>query len=100
MSLNQPAGFRPYITCQQLLDFIYDYLDGTLPAEDVAEFERHLAVCPSCIHYLDTYKQTVRMSKRALRPASDDGTHGSSHEEPLPESLVQSILSTLGPRIS
>ncbi|TXH28465.1 MAG: hypothetical protein E6Q99_02435 [Elusimicrobia bacterium] len=96
MSLSHPASFRPYITCQQLLDFIYGYLDGTLPAEDVVEFERHLAVCPSCIHYLDTYKQTVRISKRALQLASADS---SSHEAPLPESLVQSILSTLGTRI-
>jgi anti-sigma factor RsiW len=87
---------RPYITCRQLLDFIYDYLEGTLPSDQRAEFERHLAVCPSCINYLETYKQTSRISKLALRPQPDESPETASEsDEELPESLVRSILSAL-----
>lgn len=87
---------RPYITCRQLLDFIYDYLEGTLPSDQRAEFERHLTVCPSCINYLETYKQTPRIGKLALRPplVESPETAGEADEE-LPESLVRSILSAL-----
>ncbi|HNN91075.1 MAG TPA: zf-HC2 domain-containing protein [Pseudomonadota bacterium] len=85
---------RPYITCRQLLDFIYDYLEGSLPTEQRAEFDRHLAVCPSCINYLETYKQTPRLGKLALRPGADDGSTTEADEE-LPEALVHSIMSAL-----
>jgi anti-sigma factor RsiW len=82
---------RPYITCRQLLDFIYDYLEGGLPTEQRAEFERHLAVCPSCVNYLETYKQTPRIGKLALRPGAEEERDGEGDLE-LPESLVHSIL--------
>lgn len=74
---------RPYITCQQLIDFIMSYLDGELPREQRAEFDRHLAACPSCVDYLNTYEKTVLLAKScADDPVSDD----------VPESLVQAIL--------
>ena len=91
MSLSQ----RPYITCRQLLDFIYDYLDGALPSDERREFERHLAVCPSCVHYLDTYRQTMRISKLALQ---DEPMNEEELAAALPESLVQSIAATLSQR--
>jgi anti-sigma factor RsiW len=94
MSLDPSSFVRPYITCRQLLDFIYDYLDGALPDEQRAEFERHLSVCPSCVHYLDTYKQTLRISQQALQPSGefDDCL------DAVPEPLVRSILAALGSR--
>lgn len=105
-----PLSERPYITCRQLIDFIYDYLDGTLPTDEQHEFERHLAVCPSCVHYLNTYRQTMRISKQALQGGMPDGGNdrgdggydGSDEEQSagvLPEALVQSILSTLSQRM-
>ena len=103
-----PLSERPYITCRQLIDFIYDYLDGTLPTDEQHEFERHLAVCPSCVHYLNTYRQTMRISKQALQSGIADGGDGRddgnndgdedlAHQ--LPEALLQSILSTLSQRM-
>ena len=94
MTEHTPTDVRPYITCRQLLDFIYDYLDGALPENDRAEFERHLSVCPSCVHYLDTYKQTLRISKQALRPAPEPR----DEDVDLPEPLVHSILAAIGSR--
>src|SRR5438876_7946111 len=55
-SLARKRGERmtqePYITCRELIEFLHLYLDGELPPERVVEFERHLSVCDSCVHYL------------------------------------------------
>lgn len=74
---------RPYITCRQLIDFIGAYLDEELPGDERAEFERHLAVCPSCMSYLSTYRKTI-----ALTQASGDAPAPAD----VPESLVAAIL--------
>jgi anti-sigma factor RsiW len=73
---------RPYITCQELIDFIMSYLDNELPAAQRAEFDRHMAVCPSCVDYLKTYEKTVLLAKAG----SDDLV-----PDEVPESLVDAI---------
>jgi anti-sigma factor RsiW len=83
MSMSPNKSERPYITCQQLIDFIVDYLEGGLSDEQHFEFERHLAVCPSCVNYLATYKETLQMSRVATMERE---------APPLPEELVQRIL--------
>ena len=78
-----PLSSKPYITCQELIDFIMGYLDNELPPDQRAEFDRHMAVCPSCVDYLKTYEKTVLLAKTcADDPVPDD----------VPESLVQAIL--------
>jgi hypothetical protein len=47
------------------------------------EFERHLAVCPSCVAYLRTYEQTVLLAKASA---------GDPVPEEIPEPLVKAIL--------
>jgi anti-sigma factor RsiW len=71
---------KPYITCRQLIDFIMSYQDGELAAEERAEFERHLGVCPPCQAYLATYDKTVALVR----------THGG--EEPVPEDVPESLI--------
>jgi anti-sigma factor RsiW len=81
--MEAPLEPNPYITCRQLIDFIGAYLDQELPAEERAEFERHLAVCPSCVAYLSTYRKTITMAQRAgSDPAPAD----------VPETLIAAIL--------
>jgi anti-sigma factor RsiW len=81
--MEAPLEPKPYITCRQLIDFIGAYLDQELPAEERAEFERHLAVCPSCVAYLSTYRKTITMAQRAgSDPAPAD----------VPETLIAAIL--------
>ena len=71
------------MTCKQLIDFIMSYLENQLPQEERSEFDRHLAVCPSCVNYMKTYETTVLLAKAcAGDPVPDD----------VPESLVQAIL--------
>ncbi|MDX2130519.1 MAG: zf-HC2 domain-containing protein [Planctomycetota bacterium] len=63
-----------YITCRELIEFIADYLDGTLPAEARVEFERHLTVCPACVAYLRSYQRTIDASRDALAPSDEPAT--------------------------
>ncbi|MBX7168225.1 MAG: zf-HC2 domain-containing protein [Pirellulales bacterium] len=75
------------MTCEELVGFLADYLDGQLPAETRALFETHLAVCPPCVEFLKSYGQTVRVARAALC--------GEGHAPPtLPEDLVQAILAS------
>ena len=74
---------RPYITCQQLIEFISRYREHGLTSHEQAEFERHLAVCPSCVAYLKTYEQTVLLAKASAHDPVPDG---------IPEPLVKAIL--------
>ena len=76
-------GNSPHLTCQQLIDFIMSYLDNELPDDQRAEFDRHMAACPSCVDYLETYEKTVELTKMA----ADDPVPAE-----VPESLVQAIL--------
>ncbi len=72
------------ITCRAFHRFIVDYLDGDLPRVERAEFERHLAVCPDCRHYLEGYRQTVHLVRLA---AGDQGV-----PEAVPETLVRAVV--------
>jgi anti-sigma factor RsiW len=77
-------GTRPYISCRELLDFLHLYLDGELPADRRAEFDRHLGVCDPCRAYIREYRQAIAMGKEALA-ASDEPAEA-------PEELVRAIL--------
>ena len=49
----------PEMTCKELVEVITDYLEGALPAEDRARFERHLGKCEGCHAYLDQMRGTI-----------------------------------------
>ena len=73
---------EPFLSCQRIADFLGEYFDATLAAPQRREFERHLAVCPPCIQYLESYKTTVALARLAKGEAG----------EPPPEALIQAIL--------
>ena len=77
---------RPYLPCREILGFLADYLGGELPAETRFEFDRHLAVCPSCRAYLASYEETIRMARVAWEEDAGDP----------PEELVKAIVATIG----
>ena len=51
---------RPIITCRELIEHLGAYLDHEVPAQMVEDFERHLALCDSCVAYIATYEKTIR----------------------------------------
>lgn len=76
----------PYITCRELIDFLYLYLEGELPPDRVEEFERHLGVCASCVEYIASYRAAAALGKATLVPSDEPC-------EAVPEDLVAAILS-------
>jgi anti-sigma factor RsiW len=71
------------MTCREILDFLMDYLDGSLSPAQRAVFEEHLAVCPACVAYLHSYQKTVKLGKSLATADQNDD---------VPEDLVQAIL--------
>jgi anti-sigma factor RsiW len=45
--------------CQELVEVITDYLEGTLAQPDRRRFESHLATCDGCTIYLEQMRQTI-----------------------------------------
>ena len=58
------------MTCKEVILYhLADYLDKTLSAEVIADFERHLAGCAACLAYLNTYKKTRDLTRQATPQA-------------------------------
>ncbi|NBC18582.1 MAG: hypothetical protein GVY18_14865 [Bacteroidetes bacterium] len=51
------------LSCEDVNDFIVEYLDGTLDDRTRRRFEKHIANCPACSTYLDQYRETVTLVK-------------------------------------
>ena len=47
--------------CRELLDFLSDYVDGTLEDQLCAEIERHMAGCDNCTVVVDTLRKTISL---------------------------------------
>jgi hypothetical protein len=83
---SMSAEERPYITCRELLDFLYLYLEDELPEDRRFEFDRHLAVCETCRDYLKQYRGTILLGRGAFEgPAARVA-------EDCPEELVRAVL--------
>ncbi len=74
------------MTCQELIEFLMDYVDGDLPPAEHGRFEEHLGLCTDCRTYVTSYRETVRLGKMICRPGRDE------LPEDVPEDLVQAIL--------
>lgn len=77
------------MNCREYVDFLMSYVNGELPPEQAAAFKQHISDCPPCIHYLDTYKDTLELEKQAY------AVQEALFEE-APEKLVNAILVARG----
>ena len=55
------------LTCRELIEFLADYVEGELRADERARFDAHLAVCPHCVDYLHGYRESIRLGQGGLR---------------------------------
>ena len=76
-------------TCKECLDFIDAYIEGELEGDVKEEFEKHLAKCPPCIDYVNSYERTVNV----CRELSKSDAHTCSE---LPDGLVKAIIKAKG----
>lgn len=75
------------ITCQEFDNFLVDYFDLALPANQSRKFRLHLLMCPDCRRYLQGYRRTIDLARESSH-AFDEGV-----PDEVPEKLVQAILS-------
>ena len=50
------------LVCQQAIELLTDYLDGSLSRRQRVRLERHLRACPNCSNYLEQIRLTVRLT--------------------------------------
>lgn len=53
-------GWRKPYVCQEMVELITDYLEGTLTRTQRRRFEAHLAGCEHCSEYLEQMRATIR----------------------------------------
>lgn len=73
------------LTCRELIEFLADYVDGALSADERTRFDAHLAACPACVDYLHGYRESIRLGRAALADAN-------GLAEDAPDELVDAIL--------
>jgi anti-sigma factor RsiW len=49
----------PGLDCNELVELVTEYFDGTLDATTRARLEHHLAECPYCRTYLEQMRLTI-----------------------------------------
>ena len=70
------------MSCKEVvLQFLMEYLSRELPSELEAEFELHLAQCPSCVNYLQSYKDTVTLGHKAREEEEEPKNKGKPHSK-------------------
>jgi anti-sigma factor RsiW len=48
-----------HLACQEIVELVTDYLEGTLDADTLSLFEEHLNFCDGCEAYLDQMRATI-----------------------------------------
>ena len=48
------------MTCQELVELVTEYFEGTLSWRKKRRFEKHLAACPWCTRYVEQMRVTIR----------------------------------------
>lgn len=53
-------------SCKDTMDLLRGYLDGDLSPEERTALETHLGACSPCVDFLNQYKDTPTLCKKAL----------------------------------
>jgi len=50
------------LRCRDVGQLLYDYVEQRLEPPVSQQLEQHLADCPGCLAFINTYRQTMRLS--------------------------------------
>ena len=50
------------IECQQVVELVTAYVEGTLDAKDRKRLEAHFGACPHCSAYLEQIRETISIT--------------------------------------
>jgi predicted anti-sigma-YlaC factor YlaD len=56
------------VTCQQFVELVTDYLEGTLTSRTLSHVEEHLVMCDWCVTYLEQIEATIRSLRELTDP--------------------------------
>lgn len=62
------------LACQEAVELVTDYLEGTLPRRQRRRFEKHLRGCPNCTEYFEQIRTAISLSGRAEPSQLDAAT--------------------------
>lgn len=51
------------LRCRDIGQLLYDYVENRLEPSVSQQLEQHLADCPGCPAFINTYKQTIHLSR-------------------------------------
>lgn len=80
-------NFPGQITCQQFEDFLMDYYDGELSADQETLFHRHMKVCPMCRTSLNGYIKAIKMGQKVFAEDEKDEVFNAA-----PQELIDAII--------
>jgi anti-sigma factor RsiW len=65
-----------HISCRELVELVTGYLEGGLPAAEIALFEQHLNFCEGCVWYVEQLRGTIaaagRIAEEDIAPEDRD----------------------------
>jgi anti-sigma factor RsiW len=64
---------RGWLTCQQLVELVTDYVEDRMPVETRMRFEEHIAVCGPCRTYLKQMRETIDLTGALSEETIDPG---------------------------
>ena len=62
------------LVCQEFVELVTDYLEGSLPDTDRLRFEAHLDECDGCTGYLEDMRRLVGTLPHTPSPPADPVT--------------------------
>jgi anti-sigma factor RsiW len=68
------------VVCASGVELLNDYLEGVLPAEVRADLEAHLLGCPRCVAFVESYRATGGILRRATATDLPEGLETSLQE--------------------
>ena len=57
------------LACVSGVELLMDYLEGVLSADAHAAIEAHVAGCPRCVAFIESYRATPRIVREATAAA-------------------------------
>ena len=89
---------RKDLVCQQAVELVTDYLEGSLSRRDRRRFEAHLRACPNCSAYLEQIRATIALGWRRRSGGADVPTPGRISSTSIGDGSLNRNL-TAGPTI-
>lgn len=56
-------------TCREVVEILFEYVEGELPEERRRAVQGHLDACPPCVAYVQSYHVTVTLSRKLVQKA-------------------------------